>query len=461
LKRLIFLIIASVLVVGLVLPGVVSAAPTEIKIIVAGPMDYMQGRHMWWGAKLANNEIGTFSVGGSDYAFHLYQVNIDEIKDYAGAGTALLNALTTGDSAGAKFVIAGFRTEAATNEITAAISQNATYYITGAASYSLTTGCDYYYSAGYKYVFRGTPINDVFLLNNSFLMLTMVCKTLEGEGVAPKVAIFGESLEWAEPIIEAGETLIPAFGWTLGPVELVKDTDTSGIVRPALQTIKDANCNVIWTVMSGAVGTVFSTQKGSMDIPAIAVGINVEAQASDYWDSTLGGCAYEITMGTWAEGVTQTGKTAAFITNFKALTENTNHEFPSYTAAAYDVLYGIKAAMVGANSVDNTVLIPWQENLANIQVITSGNASYYPRWDGSTFGYWTSVAGTNPLGAGDGILGALNSTVYNAIYSSLGYQFHSALGGTNFTMPPFNTHDLIYGPGYVTGIACQWVPEEE
>jgi hypothetical protein len=462
LKRIVFLIIASLLVIGLVLPGAVGAAATEIKVIVGGPMDYLQGQDMWNGAELAASEIGTFTVGGNDYTFHLYKKNLHEISDYAGAGTELLNALTTGDSAGAKYVIAGFRTEAVEYEIPAAISQNATYFITGAAAYSLLATCPYYpvspTYAGMKYILRGTPFNDIFLLNNSFLMLAMVASNLKYvQGVTPRIAIFGESLDWAAPIIEGAEELITnmgAFGWEMGLVKTFKDTDTAGLVRPALQAIADDGDNIIFTVMSGGVGTVFSTQKGDMEVPAIAVGINVEAQAPDYWDSTLGNCAYEITMGTWAPGVAQTTKTAAFLAAY----ETAYDAFPTYTAASYDVLYSIKAAMVAKDSVDNAAIIPWFEDTTHPPLeITSGNASYYPRWDFGTWKYWELAAGTD-YGHGDGVLPALNSTQYTAIYSSLGYDYGA---GTNFTMPPFTTHDLIYGPGYLTGIAVQWIPEEE
>jgi branched-chain amino acid transport system substrate-binding protein len=460
LKKIVFLIIASLLVIGLVLPGLVGADNPTIKVLIAGPMTYTQGTDMWKGATLAANEIkaaGGVDVGGAKYDFELVQVDTDEIDDYADAGTKLLAAITANPDA--EFIIGGFRTEGVENMIPVAMSNNITMFICGAASYSLLNYCPYYpyvpaYS-GYKYIFRGTPFNDVFLMNNAVMMLGMVIYDVSNaiknfRVTTPKVAIFAESSAWADWMVAAAEAIIPVLGCTLGPVKRVSDTAAADEVIPALNEIKAAKCHAIFTVMSGPVGTIFSTQKGSLGITAIPVGINVEAQSPSFWGDTAGKCAYEITTGTWAPGVEQTDITKHFLDAFQAAN---NGEFPTYTAASYDVLRTLKSAMQDVGSIHNEDLISWYEDPANQTETTSGIATYYPKWDGSTFGYWTSVAGTNPLGAGDGILAALNSTQYDALYATLGY---STPYGTNFTMPPYTTHNLVYGPGYVTGIAFQW-----
>jgi hypothetical protein len=48
-------------------------------------------------------------------------------------------------------------------------------------------------------------------------------------------------------------------------------------------------------------------------------------------------------------------------------------------------------------------------------------------------------------------LPALNASQVAAIYGGL------AVAGHNKTMPPYTTNDLIYGPGYATGLGVQWV----
>ena len=454
-KRIVFLIIASLLVIGLVLPSVVAAQTTTIEVIIAGPMTGIQGLHMWYGAQLANSEIGTFSDGGTDYEFHLNQVDTKEISNPPGAGAILDTALT---ATGAKLVIGGFRTEGTETMIPKAIAANATMFICGSASYSLLSAAfvnaghptySWTYDEGYKYIFRGTPFNEIFLLNNCFQMLGMVTTTIKMSGVAsPKVAIVAESLTWADSQVALAEGLIQsplALDCTLGPVWRISDTGGASDVLPALNDIKAENCHVIFTLMSGPVGTVFSTQKGRLEIPAIAVGINVPAQDPEFWDGTLGNCAYEIALGTTLEGVTTGTGTAAFITAFKAA-YGTN---PIYTASSYDILKGMAEAIKdeGYNPADLDPLILWYEDPANAQPNTSGTSAYYPRWDGHTTGSWGAMS---PIP-----LPALNFTQYDTLYGTLGY---NTPAGTNFTMPQYITHDLVYGPGYLTGIGVQWVP---
>lgn len=463
-KRIVFMIIASLLVIGLVLPGMVSAADPTIKILITGPMEYVQGEDIWYGATVAADEIndaGGVNVSGTFYDFELVQIDTDEIDNYAESGVKLEDAIEDNDEA--EFIIGGFRTEAMDYQLPIAGGANVTMFICGSASYKLLKASCMYPAlpaAGYlKYIFRGTPFNDVFLLANSFMMLGMVALEVEDQGVKPKVAIFAESLDWADAIVEGAEELIPQFGWDLGKVVRVSDKAKSTIVDPKLNDIEKDEDNIIWTVMSGEVGTVFSLRKGALDIPSIVVGINVEAQSPSFWGDTNGGCEYEITMGTWAPNIVQNTLTEPFLTAF----ETAYDRFPTYTAASYDVLNTLATAMHEVGSIHNEDLISWYEDPDNAQEITVGTAGYYPLWDGSTAGYWDSVAEStdpNPYGWGDGMLPALNSTQIDDLYATTGYVAPGP-GGYNFTMPPYCPHDLIYGPTYVTGIAIQWQPEEE
>jgi len=459
LKRIGFLIISTLLVLGLVVPGMVGGANPKIEILIAGPMTYTQGGDMYNGAELAANQINTaggVDVGGTDYDIELVKVDTNEIDNYADAGTVLLGAITANPNA--QFIIGGFRTEGVVNEIPVAMANNVTMFITGAASYELLAEAPLYpyipAYAGYKYIFRGSPFNTVFLLGNSLMMLGMVAVEVASLGVTPRIAIFAESLTWADPIVEGAEALIPAMGWELGHVARVSDKASSTVVDPELNAIEADKCNIIWTVMSGDVGTVFSLRKGALDIPAIAVGINVEAQAASFWGDTNGGCEYEITMGTWAPGVEVTSTTLPFLSAF----ETAYGHFPMYTAAAYDVLNVLATAMNEVGSVNNEDLISWYEDPANAQNTTMGLVGNYPVWQYGSFGYWSMLADKdapdNDVGFGVGILPALNSTQITQIYGDASN--YDMPAGTNFTMPPYTTHDIIYGPTYVTGLAIQW-----
>jgi len=484
LKRFIFLIIASLMVIGLVLPGTASAANPTIKVIIAGPMVYVQGLDMLRGALLAAIEIGNFTVNGTVYNFTVISCDTNEISDSASAGIKLAAKLDANTDC--KIVIGGFRTEVVNTEIPIVLNRTPMFMIVGAATATLLAtyipvtnppvGVPYYVnnastSGGYKYIFRASPFNSSFLVTACFQMLKMVTdKVREKMGWDPyvygsngtsnktvKIGIFAESLEWATPMVAAFQARIPlfgpAFGWQLGLTKTVSDTAGSSIVTPALNALKADHTHVIFTIMSGPVGTVFSQKKGELGIPAIAAGINVLAQEATFWEDTEGYCEDEITMGTWAPGVAQTVKTLPFLSAF-----NTAYgKFPSYTAASYDVMYNLKAAILNKGwdgtspatvqaSVDN--LIPYFEDLSNNMTGTSGVNAFYPMWDGSTMRYAATYYQMLP---------SLTITQLNALYAATSYiPPGNFSGAANYTMPSFTSHDLVYGPSWVTGIFMQW-----
>jgi len=271
-----------------------------------------------------------------------------------------------------------------------------------------------------------------------------------------KIGIFAESLEWATPMVATFQGRIPLFGplfgWQLGLTRTVADTAGSSIVTPALNQLKADKCHVILTIMFGAVGTVFSQKKGELAIPAIAAGINVLGQEATFWEDTEGYCEDEILMGTWAPGVNQTVKTAPFLSAF-----NTAYgKFPSYTAAAYDAMYSLKDAISNKGWNDTSpatvqasvdALIPFFEDLTlATRIGTSGVNAFFPMWDGVTIR--NSATYLQPLPA-------LNSSQVDALWAATGY-IPAPFAPSNYTMPSFISHDLVYGPGWVTGIFMQW-----
>ena len=476
-KRIVFLIIATLLVIGLVLPGAVLAqGPIPIKVIIAGPMAYAQGQDMMNGAELAATEIGTFSTGGNDYEFELIECDTNEISDSAAAGAKLEAKLLANTDC--KIVAGGFRTEGVNTEIPVILDQTALFMIVGAATPALLAPVAFYEAdpgtyGDYKYIFRASPFNASFLVNNILMMMQVVSANIRsamgwpawnGTNQAVRIGIFAESLEWAAPLVYGFQVYISIFGalfgWEQGLVETCSDTAGSSIVVPKLNALAADECHVILTIVSGPVGTIFSSKKGELEIPALAVGINVLGQESTFWEDTEGYCESDILMGSWAPGVAQTGNTLAFLAAFEAA----YGKFPSYTAATYDVLYNLEAAIVSEGwdstndgtiqtSVDN--LIPYFEDLNNKITGTSGVNAFYPKWDMSTLQYSAAFAASTPnnVGFGVGILPALNTTQLDALYGVNGYD---PSPGHNYTMPSFTTHDLVYGTDWVTGIFVQW-----
>lgn len=384
----------------------------KIKIAIAGPTDYIQGEHMKYGAEIARDEINALTnkvnVAGTLHEIELIIVDTDEIDNPADAGDKVEQAIVV---QGADFVVGGFRTEAVWDMIEAAAVNETIMFITGAATRALigdTVVADY---DTYKYIFRGTPINDVFLVNNVVHKLAMVGFTAQSILVGnnatvqtPRVAIVAEELTWADPIVQALQfQLIPALGWTLTHVARVPDDASGTVVAAELATIEAAETHIIVTVLSGPVGLTYGIQTGQLETPCISVGINVEAQDPDFWTNTDGGAAYHITLGTYAPNLAQTSVTAPFLAAFDA---HTGGKFPVYTAASYDIVWGLKEAIEAVGSfTDTDAIIAWFENPANARVTSTGQVGYY----------------------GDGL------------------------------PSPFHRHDIMYGPDWVTGVGVQWI----
>ncbi len=439
-KKIVFLIIATLLVIGLVLPGCDGEEPgpvtytfedAKITIAIAGPMEYIQGEHMIAGAELARDEI---NVAGVDIAGHTHQIALVEVdtqeiaQPYPGySAPQVENAITV---QGANFVMGGFRTEATGPMIETAMDEEAMFFIAGSATGSLMEQVNDNYNK-YKYLFRATPINETFLFLNCIVMLAMV-----GSGVMTalntsdttdvNVAFLAEDLLWTQtPIASVAGAIGPA-GLNYTNVGTWKVSDTADDLTTELNQIKAADAHIIFTFLSGPVGLTYGLQMGELQVPAMTVGINVESQVPTFWDATEWqagdfGAEGMISLMTWAPNIAQSGN---LTTDFLAAFETKTGEFPIYTAATYDMIYGLVEALEDEATWDSeaaigTVLaddvIGWFEDPANERLITSGNVGYYS----------------------------------------------TALGGYVDAGVPCFAHDLKYGPAYATGLGVQWRDDNE
>jgi hypothetical protein len=450
LKRILFLVIGTLLVLGLVLPGCTGGGPTptagpvtynftsdKVNIAIVGPMTYLQGRDMWAGAQMAQTEIASFTLAGHSISLQLQQIDAKEISQpYPGyAGQQVDNAIANG----ANFIMGGFRTEATADEVEAAVLAKKMFFICGAATDDLVKNVYTNYNK-YKYLFRAQP------LGSTFLFLDTICQMAEaGHAVkaalnttnssAVKVAFLAEALDWTVTPRGIVQTYIGALGYTyLGTVTC---TDTATDLSTQMSTIKGWGANIIFTFLSGPVGITYGQAQGdaAQFVGALTVGINVEAQSPFYW-TTLGtgtsghnGAEGQIGLMTWCPGINITNKTGAFLANWAA-TYGANPNIgpvPIYTASTYDVIHGLVTALQSLDAANKTYvngagdvyvkaddLIAWYENPANMQTTTSGKAGFYP-----------------------------NSALYRA-YVAAGL--------------PSYPHDLMFGPQQLaTGLGCEWV----
>ena len=328
------------------------AAENVVKIGVVGPMTFIQGEHHWYGATLAAEEInaaGGIMIGNEAYQIQLVKVDSNEILSPTDAASAMERVLTVDK---VDFVVGGFRTEGVFPMQEIAMDNKTIFLGCGSATKALCDGVADDYDR-YKYWFRVTPVNDVFLFSVDMELLKMVAEALRTEcGIeTPKVAILAEKLEWAETIVTFANALIPSAGMEV--VGTWRPSDTATDVTAELTAIEDAGAHIIFTTISGPMGIVYAKQWGEKQIPAASVGINVEVQKQGFWDATDGYGNYETGLNTFAEGVKITDQTIPFFNTFV----DRFGQFPTYNAGTYEALFILKDAIEAAGTVDSDAVV--------------------------------------------------------------------------------------------------------
>ena len=464
-KKIIFLIIASLLVIGLVLPGCEGEGEgfeNWITIAVAGPMTFIQGRDHLAGAEMARDEIndaGGVTVDSLVYGIALEEVDTNEILDTSGVtGTTALTAVIDD----VDFVVGGFRTEAVTVYREVAMDAGVIFIDDGAATRELCESVLLDYDQ-YKYFFKGTPYNSTFLFVNSIKQLMSANAKLRAAanmtpGPGTTIALIVEDAEWTGAFKAALEFYLPnVYGFTLvGTTQTPASTDTD--LSAELTAIAGAGDPMItMTIISGPPGKAYGMQQAIYLPNTFSTGINVEAQDIDYHHDT--GAEYHCTMDTWAEGLVYTAGTQDFWDEFMSRTGR----YPTYCAATYDSIKALVEAIedVGLNTAD---IITWLENLDNAYTGTAATTGYIPMPA-------IDLTGLNVTNLDAGLSAAQAYALYPHLPAMYGENYtemeanwmahlldaNSSLGG--FTDENgFVPHDTVYGPGWQTGANAQWQP---
>ena len=467
-KKILFLIIATLLVLGLVLPGCGGNGQQEeeeeeenfITIAVTGPMTDMQGENHWDGASMAMEEInaaGGIDVGGTMYDVELVQVETKEATEGEDGSTGTANLLAVIDDV--DFVIGGFRTEVVSVYRDVAIDAEKIFMNCGAATGSLQFSVVTDYDK-YKYWFKATPYNETFLVKSCLKMTATIGSilkaTLEGTEAAGaayvkdefkvstavdgklRVHIMMEDAAWCAGMVLAAQGYLPLLGFTVTGTTLV--SPTAADITTEMNAIKALNPHMIFTSFSGSVGAVYSTTKADLGIPALTIGINVPGQEIDHWANTDGACEGEILLDTFPEGVSIQSGTAAWFDDFV----DRFGRYPVYTAATYDAIGSLVAAVEATDSLDADDLIPYLETSSFTGV--GAKTAYYPMPD---------------ITIEDGQLYALSEAQVAELYdlASYGKTYNQAewqCGFLSGVQQPHIAHDTVYGPGYQTGAGSQW-----
>ena len=471
-KKILFISLAVVLALSVGLVGCEGEEgepepDTTITIAVCGPMTDLQGQNHWDGAQMAAQEInnaGGVDVGGTVYDVEVIQVETEESTEGedGSTGTTNLNAVIDG----VDFCVGGFRTEVVGVYRDVAMDNDVLFMNCGAATDALqfSVVTDY---ENYKYWFKSTPYNSTFLVKSLIRMTATIGATLAGtlsaiEGINPawvqdeykvgapqdtqaRVAILMENAAWCAPMVPAAEYYLPLSGFNVTSTTLVSPTASD--ISIELSSIADEYPHIIFTAFSGAVGAVYSIQKNSLAIPAMSIGINVPGQQLSHWVNTGGTCKGEVLLDTWADGVNATDYTHAFFTEFMSRTGR----YPVYTANTYDGIKTVIKAIDETNSLDVDGLIAYLEDPAN--AYTEGVA--FP-----VAGYYPMPAILYSEGGGpDGTdIYALNETQVAIWYdlASYGWSYDVAEWLCGISGMPHIAHDLVFGPGLVTGLGAQW-----
>jgi len=244
----------------------------------------------------------------------------------------------------------------------------------------------------YKYWFRVTPTNSNYLVQVCLINLATVNGMLKKE----------LGIEKAKVAI-VGEKAV----WIDPMIKAIEANvpkmgmDLVGIWRPSatatdvtaeLTAVQRAEAQIIFTIFSASVGITFARQAGELKIPAAFVGINVEAQKDGFWAAAQGKGNYAVSLSTFIRGVAYNELTEPFIEKYISRFG----ELPTYTAVTYDAIKStLGEAIEEAGTMDTEKLIPIIEKAERI-----GVAAPKSKFD--------------------------------------------------------KNHDLVFGPGYATGITFQW-----
>ena len=367
-KILMTALVAFFLVMTISLPA--QGAKT-IKIGVIGPMQFVQGKGHWNGATMAAEEIngkGGVKVGKKKMKIEIIKADSNEFLNVTDATNAM-ELLLTRDKV--DFVIGGFRSEAVLAMQDIAMDYKKIFIGAGASHSKLCLRLAEDYNR-YKYWFRGTPFNEKFLGRTAFIHLATVGAILKKSLNIPKVkvAIVAEKAMWVEAMIKAAQGFIPKVGMEVAGVWQPSQAATD--VTAELSAIQRSGAHVIFTIFSASVGITFARQAGELEIPAVQVGINVEAQKDGFWEATQQKGNYVFTMNTYARGVETNELTKPFVDAYI----KRFGEVPAYTADVYTaIVYTLVPAIEKAGTLDADKLVEVMENRKPYKV-PSGRLAY-------------------------------------------------------------------------------------
>jgi branched-chain amino acid transport system substrate-binding protein len=423
---------------------------------------------------MARDEINT--AGGVNVNGTMYKVALVEVET---AETAELTGLTGKANLLAAFsanpnitvCVGGFRTECLQVYREVAMDEQTLFMNAGAATDSLQFSVVSNYSR-YKYFFKSTPYNSTFLVKSCLKMTSTLGAVLNGtlkaynatllpayqtdaSYISPRVAVIMEQATWCDTLYLVALGYLPCLGFNVTYSVRVDPTDTD--INIEMNAIKAVNPHIIFTAFSGSVGATFSTAKAALGVPGMVIGINVPGQQLNHWMNTGGSCLGEVMLDTWAENLSNTPTTVAWFNSYLSRFGR----YPVYTAGSYDSVKLVCKAIDQTNSLNSDDLVTWLENPANIMTdsVASPKIGTYPA-PGTVINATmaalcvTQVQALYPNSLNSSWIRFNTTSPFFWPVIGGGYWIYDWLVGP--ASMPHVQHDLIYGPGLVTGIGSQW-----
>ncbi|MFX1353081.1 MAG: ABC transporter substrate-binding protein [Promethearchaeota archaeon] len=370
-----------------------------IKIGVIGDLNRIQGEGQKNGAWLRAYEINThggIDIGGTTYYIGITAENSDEANPILDTSIGVAAAQRLIDYKQVQFATGGFRTEALLAYRDFFMERKIIFMNTGAATSTFCKNVSNNYPV-YKYFFQPNPINTTSLAKELITLIMGTAYVLSlpvpfgtGHNVT-RFSFMREALTWTEDFRNAMVAVLtnltgtnPLFEMDYTGTDIAFPQD----VQPAQlntywQWIENNNTQIVIPIISGVAGLPFVNTYADNTPHCIPIGINVEAQAGDFWTRTGGKCEYGVTLESVFK-TNKTEKTLKFWNNY--IGNHTNFGSPTpispiYTATgSYDAVNQLAWAIETAQSLNPDTIVSTLETLnrTNYLVGAGGWGSYDP-----------------------------------------------------------------------------------
>jgi branched-chain amino acid transport system substrate-binding protein len=335
-----------------------SFGANTIKIGVVGSMLFDNGQEMWKGALMAAEEInkrGGVRIGQQLKKIQLIRADTNEFLniDYATNTMEMLLMNTNVD-----FVVGGVGNEATLVMQDVAMDYKKIFISIGATTPELCQRVAQHYSR-YKYFFRNGIFNSEQVGKACLLQLDFVAQNLKKAlGLTKmKVAIIAEKADWTDDVIALVKQSFPRLG-----LEIVGTFHPSGINpdhTAEIEAVMATKAPIVFTLFFSQLGTTFVTQAADLGLTAMQVGVNVDAQKGNFWETTDGKAEYLVTTTAFCRDVEMTKLTKPFLEGYLQRFGT----IPSYTAATYTaIVHTLVPAIEQAGNLDSEMLVKIIEN---------------------------------------------------------------------------------------------------